>query len=245
MMGRKSLTSIVLLFAFVLSALAVSNASAFQRAYTCTPLASVKDYNDQHCVTNVGAGNGSRGHTLISTANTEIAVTNAKTAAGTTAATEWKLRGTLAGFEVEIRCTGLLGEGILTNAAASVSGTGTARFTGCTVAAPPGCSVPGGKITTEELSGTTAGQAAKTVKFAPKAGIKLATVPIGGTGCAIPENNYPVTGSLIASESGATLTVTHAAITTQGTVVMGGVISGVEGAATFSMAGGGEPITLT
>jgi len=59
-----------------------------------------------------------------------------------------------------------------------------------------------------------------------------------------PDGSYPVTGSLIAKTSGATLTTKHEDITTQNTLKFGGVKAGVVGAATISMEGG-EPITLT
>jgi hypothetical protein len=248
MIGRRSVIGLAVLCALVVSAFSAAGASAEQRAYTCTPEAPVKDYAsaDQHCVTNIGSGGG-RGHILISTAGTKVTGTNEKTASGTTTHEPWKLKGALAGVITEIQCTHLSGTGNLTNAAASVTGEGVATFTECVVNKPsPVCEIPGGTIPTENLTATTAGQAANTVRISPKApATKFTAIPIKNCPMGVPpDGSYPVTGSLIAKTSGATLSTKHEDITTQNTLKFGGVKAGVVGAATISMEGG-EPITLT
>lgn len=49
-----------------------------------------------------------------------------------------KLKGALAGVVTEIQCTTVEGTGSLTNAASSATGTGTLKFSGCTVTKPEG-----------------------------------------------------------------------------------------------------------
>jgi hypothetical protein len=242
MSGRKSVIGLAALFALVLCAFAAANASAAQRAWTCAPTGS--GYSDAHCVTATGTG-----FSAVEIANgtaTKITGTNAKTASGTTAAEVSKLKGTISGLETEVQCTGLNGSGELTNAAESVSGTGTINYTTCTVTKPAGreCKVKNGTVTTNLLKATTVGQAANKLKFEPNTGTEFAKVPIEGClNNKPPAAEYPVSGSLIANTSGATTTTTHAEITTQGTLTFGGNASGIEGALTISMEGG-NPIFL-
>jgi hypothetical protein len=177
---------------------------------------------------------------------TSVSGTNAKTASATAAATVQKLKGALSGVVTEIQCTGSSGSGSLTNAAESVSSTGVIEFSGCSVTAPAGkgCVVTGGKITTKELASTTVGQAAGKLKVSPASGTEFATVSISSCSIAALNNSFPITGSFVASISGATITTTHEGITTQNTLKFGGVKAGIEGATTTSMTLG-DPITYT
>jgi hypothetical protein len=245
MIGRKSVIGIAVLCALAVSAFAAASASAEQRAYTCDSSAAVKEFKDAHCLTKVESG-ATVGHTLLPETSTAITGTNANTTEETKAAAVSKLLGALSGVVTEVQCTTLGGTGSLTNAAASVSGTGTIEYTGCTVTKPAGkgCVVTGGAVTTKELSATTAGQAANKLKFTPKEGTEFATVPIEKCETASLNNKFPVTGSLIADTSGATTTTTHAGVTTQNTLKFGGVKAGIEGALTISTSGG-SPVTLT
>ena len=170
----------------------------------------------------------------------------AKTASETTAASVAKLKGALSGVVTEVQCTTVGGSGELTNSAASVSGTGTIEYTGCTVTLPAGkgCKVTGGAVTTKNLAATTSGQGKNEVKFTPNEGTEFASIPIEGCSNEALNNTFPVTGSLVATATGATLSTTHAGVTAQNTLKFGGVKAGLEGTITISMKEG-NPITLT
>lgn len=247
MSGRMPRIGIGVLCALVLAAVATASASAEQRAYTCTTTASIHDYNDEHCVTNLGGDTGSRGHTLISATNTQFVVTNEETSAGTVTRQPFKFKGTLAGTTVEVECVEAEGEGKLNNAGASVSITELIiNYLKCKVTAPINkkCEVTGGTINTSKLTATTAGQPAGSLNFFSEAA-QIASIPLSNCEKGVPPpGNYPLTGSYVATVSGATASVTEAGVTTQGTLKMGGVKAGLEGSLTMKMKEG-SPIVLT
>jgi hypothetical protein len=223
----------------------LTSAVAEQRAYTCSKSASSKEFSDAHCATKSA---GEYGHTLISEENTKWTATSEKTASGTTAAETAKLKGQLSGIATEVQCTSSHGTGTLTNSVTSASGSGTIKYTGCTVTVPSGkgCKVEGGAITTETLSATTAGQTTGTLKLSPKSpATRFALVSIEGCTEGLPADGfYPITGSAVAELSGATIKLTHANTTTQNTLKFGGVKAGIEGSLTLSKEGG-DPIAFT
>lgn len=264
MVGYKSLIGICMAVVLAFSAFAAVTASAEQRAYTCLKGAGLKDFADRHCVTNVGAGKGTRGHTLITEAGTKITGSNFSTATETTTAARSRLKGELFAIVTEVQCEGVNTTGELTNAAASVSGMGTIAYTQCAVYLPEktGCVVKGGGITTKELLVTTEGQAAGTLLIKPSEGTEIARFEIEGCiESALVLNNRPIiiSGSFIASTSGATVTTTHEGTTAQNTLkwsITGKPVSrvvGLEGALTMRKEGEqleeegipGIPITLT
>jgi hypothetical protein len=251
MIGRKSVLGILALCALAFSAFAAPNASAEQRAFTCTKAAKTKTFHDAHCLDSKTTP-FEYGHELIAEGvETEITATSAKTAAGTTAGEVSKLKGALSGVVTEVQCKTVHGIGHLKNGPSSVSGTGILTYSECEVTLPAGkgCKVTGGKVETKNLAATTAGQAANQLLFKPNAGTEFASIPIEG--CSIPalNNTFPVTGELTATTSGATTTTKHETITTQNKLKFGGVKAGLEGAITISMneAGNkpGEAIVLT
>lgn len=215
-----------------------ANASGEQRAYTCGKSAATLNYTDGHCTT---SGAGAFGSTLIGAAGTKISATNEKTAAGTTAVTLSRLKGKIGVFVTEIQCQKASASGELTNAAKSVTGTGTITYSSCTVTLPAekGCFVKGGfAVTTKTLTLTTVGQAANKIEIAPKEGTEIATIEFEG--CSNPSlNNEPfrLTGRLVANTSGATLTTGEVSITEQGSLKWGpgNPVAGLEGALTFSV----------
>jgi len=244
MIGRRSIIGIAVLCAAAFSAIAVANASAAQRAWSCQNIGV--SYKDPHCTTFVGTGGSfSRINNIENGKATKITGTNAKTASETTAAAPSILKGALSGVETELQCTGLSGTGELTNAEASVSGTGVITYTGCSVTKPSGkgCKVNEAKVVTKKLAATTVGQAANNLKFTPNEGTEFASIKIESCSNEALNNTFPVTGSLVATTSGATTTTTHAGITTQNTLKFGGVKAGLEGSLTISMEGG-DPIVL-
>ena len=250
MIGRRSVIGISVLFALALCAFGAVGASAAQRAVLCSANteSGKEQFSDAHCKT---AATGAVGFKHVEIANgtpTAISGTNAKTASGTAAAAPSKLKGTLAGVETEVECTSTTGTGTLTNSATFVSGTGTITYGGCKVTKPAGqgCVVTSpGTITTETLAATTESLAANEVKFKPNSGTKFATVPISGCETVSLNNNFPVTGSLIATASGATLTTTTAGVEGQNTLKFGGNKAGLEGSLTISNSAGTSAISLT
>jgi len=253
MSRRKSVIGIAVLFALVVSAFAASSASAEDRAYTCEPVASGSHQfasGDAHCVTpSAGTGAGFN-HKLI-TETIDITGSNANTASGTTAAEASILKGTLSGLETELKCTtvknGEVETNSLTNGTTSVSGQGVIVYSGCVVEKPAGrgCKVTNGTVTTKLLSATTVGQTGTNLKFTPKTGTEFAGVSLEGClNNKPPTAVYPVSGSLVASTSGATTTTTEAGITSQGTLTFGGNAAGLGGAITISKKSG-NPISLT
>jgi hypothetical protein len=228
--------------ALVLCGLFVASAQAEQRSSTCVPEAGA--YSDAHCVNKTGSG----GFNLVEiSSGTEIntTATNAKTASETKAAAPEKMRGALSGVEVEFECASASGTGTLLNGTTSSTATGTLTYSDCIVTKPAGrgCAIKGGSVTTNKLKSTTAGQTGANVKVEPASGTELGSVPLEG--CLAnkpPSANYPATGSFVASTSGATQTTTEAAITAQGTFLLGGNLVGAEGALTISKSGG-NPIT--
>lgn len=152
----------------------------------------------------------------------------------TTSSAVSKLRGAVSRIETEVQCTIVEGLGKATNAAASVSGTGTLEYSGCTVTKPAGkgCVVSGGRVNTKKLAATTVGQAANTVRFTPFEGTEFASIKIESCSVGVLNNTFPVTGSLVATATGATLSTTHTGVTAQNTLEFGGVKAGLEGAIT-------------
>jgi hypothetical protein len=256
MNGRRSVIGLAMVCALVLSAFAATSAFAGGKLVLCAENAGAKNFgvNDKHCTTNIGAGNGVRGHEPVN-AGVVLAMifSNANTASGTTAAEPAKLKGKISGITTEVQCTTLSGEGEMSNSKTETFASGTAaiEFSGCTVTLPAGrgCSVgSGGVIKTNPLAVTTAGLTnSNEIKIEPGSGeTEFASVPIEG--CkenAPPAANYPVTGSLVTTMVGATMTPTHALITALGSFFFGGNVAGIQGAATVKVFGSLAPVGLT
>jgi hypothetical protein len=245
MIGRKSVVTISVLCALAFAALAAANASAAQRAYACEE-GGAHQWEDEHCLV-PNTTTGAFHHQLLPTSATNITVTNARTISGTTAAAVQKLRGTLVGVQAEVQCTGVAGTGSLANAAASVTGTGTLTYSGCTVTQPPGkgCVVTGGSVPTNTLEATTVGQTAGHVLIEPVNGFILATVPISKCSTAALNNIWPVEGSLVAKTNGATATTTHEEVTVWEEFFWGIEEAGLEGAVTINTEIGENGVVLT
>jgi hypothetical protein len=238
MIGRRSIIGAFVLCAFALSAFGAAGAQAEGRYYMCekNEAAGKEQFSDAHCVV-AAEGNGGFKHVEITNGTfQEYVATNAKTAKETTAAQPTTLKSTLAGVETEIECTGSSGEGKVINAETSASGTGTLAYTGCTVTKPAGkgCKITEGGFKTEPLASTTAGQPANSIKVSPKSGETFVTIPISGCSIEALNNKFPVTGSVVTTASGATVTSTEAAVTALGTLKLGGTKAGIGGAQTVS-----------
>lgn len=242
---RRSTSAIAVLCALALSAFAADSAAAEQRAYVCALGGS--GFSDAHC--NVKGG-FLYGHELIESP-TLVVGSNLNTANSTSTAATSNLRGQIAGVITEIRCTEVGASGSISNEAfveTWAEGIIGITYGGCSVTAPGGrgCLVEGGKITTSTLAPTTRFQAAGNVKIVPFIGTELASVRIKGcAGEAPPAGKYPVTGSFVASASGATLTTTHAKVTEQNTLKFAGAKAGIEGALTLEEEFSGDGIAFT
>lgn len=237
MIGYKSLLAVCMLCALVLSAFGAANAAAEPRAYLCYEGASTKDFSDAHCL-NKATPPSKFGHGFIGEPSASVGVTNGDTASGTTASTPATLRSTIAGVEVEVRCTTAGGMGLLTNEETYVKASGTIEYTSCTVAKPAGkgCAVKGGAITTNELALSNLGQGAGSIKLSPVSGTEFASVVIEKCSVEPLNGTFPVAGSLIATMTGATVTTSEAGLTAQGTLKLGGSKAGLESALTVKKA---------
>lgn len=226
----RSTIAFSVLCAFAFSALVAQSAVAEQKAFTCASVGPGQ-FSDAHCL-NAEPG-GPYSHTEILN-SVLFSATNANTAEATTSSAVSKLRGAISGVVTEVQCTIVEGLGKATNAAASVSGTGTLEYSGCTVTQPAGkgCVVSGGRVNTKKLAATTVGQAANTVRFTPFEGTEFASIKIESCSVEPLNNTFSVTGSLVATATGATLSTIHTGVTAQNTLKFGGVKAGLEGAIT-------------
>jgi hypothetical protein len=217
----------------MLSAVVTSSAAAEQTAFGCGEGGSGA-FSDAHCTN--GSLGGPYSHFEIA-APLPVDATNLRTASGTTAAAVSTLKGPIGGAEFEIKCTEVEGLGEMTNAASSVTATGKLEYRECSVAKPVGssCVVTGEAVTTKELTATTNGQAANTVKVTPSAGTELATIQLENCSMSGFNKSFPINGSLVVTASGATLTSTHLAITMQGTLKIAGNKFGLEGSVTMGV----------
>jgi len=241
MTGQKSILSLCMVCALALSAFAAQGAAAATSttAVTCVAGAS-NDFSDNHCKT--ASAGGGFGHVAI-TENTNIKGSGGETI----------LRSTQSGINVELKSTSLTGTGTMANSLVGedhrASGTGVITYEGVTVKAPSGkgCEVAGGKVITNELAATTAGQGMG-LKFTPATGETFAEFTIEGCGAteALKALNgvYKTTGSVIGTPEGATTVTTHAGTTAQATLKLRGQNAGIAGALEIEGATG-TPIAAT
>lgn len=246
MTGRGTAISIATLALLAVLAFGAAGASAYQTAVTCAPGGT--QFGDAHCATE-GSGFG---HVEIAEgSSTPIVWTNERTSEETKAAAVWHQKWNFTGVSVSVTCASVGANGSLTNKRNAsgemfMSGTATVNFSSCSVTEPAGkgCVVTGTGFTTNTLAFTTEGQSAGNVKFSPNSGTTLWSIPISGCKGTTFNNTYPLTGSFVMSDNGATLTASHLAITGQGTLTANGNKAGLEGAFTVSMEEG-NPIALT
>ncbi len=267
MIGHRAVIGLALLSALLVCAFAAQSASAAfvpavnTTAFTCVPGGGKLDFKDAHCDEKVPDGTGSFGHVLIPAGETTISITNAKTANATTTAEPAVLKMVLGGVASEITATTLTGEGFILNEEIpagsknhQVTGTVTTKYTGITINKPANCTTKEIVIKAFFKGVEKGGPEANTMglEFTPDpAGTPFAIIPFAGEKCALKGKNLEITGTMIATgtpnpkekHSGATLVFTNEM--TKETLKVG------EGAAEFSakktitMAGGGNPISLT
>lgn len=240
---RNTAFGIAVLFALALGAFSAASASASgATAFTC-----VKDEGGSlfgpHCLGASTGDNTKYKHVAIEPeVQTTGTATNANTASGTTASTPAVLKSVTSGVVTTIECSEVHGEGVFENKT-TVKGTGEMfghaegklHYTGCKVTAPAGkgCVVANeGTITTNQLTGRTVGSGGSVI-IEPKEPSTFVEIKIEGCSVSALNNTFPVKGSVEAKTNGATLTSTHAEVTTQGKLTFGGQKAGLEGALTL------------
>ncbi|HEV7562552.1 MAG TPA: hypothetical protein VGO24_03540 [Solirubrobacterales bacterium] len=242
MTGRKAIAGLCLLCALAFSALAAQNANAATKGttlFTCKKTGPGGGFTQAHCKAS-DAGSGEYSHVAIAE-NTTTEIT------GTTEDTEGKptvskLGSVQAGVQEELQSKlgHILPEvgGVkswVTNTKDATTGehyfAGEAwvQYTEVTVTKPAGkgCVVKTGQVTTNKLKFTTKGQG-DFVKFEPAAGEVFTEFEIEGCSIAALNGLYALKGSIKAERDGATLILTHANTTAQGTLTLRGQKMGFE-----------------
>lgn len=252
-----------LLLALLFCAFAAQSASAVPAKnttwVTCVGEAGEVDFSDSHCDKKVATGHGLFGHFAIPNGVTIVTLTNAKTASETTAAAPTILKGTVFGVKNEITCKTVSGEAELSNSEPEAKWhlpkwlSWVANLTGCTVNKPSGfgCKVKEPiqfKLTGEGVEGLGAGKNEMGMEFKPTAGEVFAEYTIEGCFMA---GTYKLTGTAIGTgtpapteqHTGATNVFTNAM--TKETLKLAGNPVELSSSATYTMANGGNPISLT
>lgn len=257
MTGLKAIFALCLFGALVSGAALATSATAATKgttAYTCRAEAGGTGFSKGHCApADAVASGASYKHVAVAeNSSTKGRASNEDTNAGTSEATSWTLKVTLAGTPLELSATAVTGEGLMENKKAAsgehyVTGTGQLTFSGVTVAKPAGkeCKVfedaaegkegTEGIVKTKELKATTEGQG-DFLKVEPKEGSTFATFVIT-CNPEVPETlqgTISVTGSMKCPTDGATLTCSHTEVTTQTTLKAKGAKAGIEGKLTVS-----------
>jgi hypothetical protein len=226
MIRRKATLGLALLCALLFSAIAVQSASAAAAtnttAFTCVKGGGTKDFKDAHCDEAVGPEKGEYGHVAIPLKETiKVALTNEKTAAGTTASTPAVLKSSLAGVTLEIQCTAANGEGTFKNEELVAKqhtggGTGTTNMTKCTVTKPAKCTVKEPialNVKGAPVEGLGAGKNEMGGEVKPIEGEIFVTITLEGAECALKGKPFEVKGTAIATGGTATQTNKHTGAT--------------------------------
>ena len=249
MIGRRSVLSLALLCAFCISAIETTTASAGPTTFDCLANPS-GTLHGPHCLS-AGPPALYSHATIAPGKEFGIVVTNENTASETTASAVSVLAGTLSGVETELQCTGVesSGEGAMENTEVGgvmgTHGTATLTYTGCTVLKPAGksCAVNESMVTTKVLFGE--GLSATELKFTPKTGETFAEITIEKCTVTSLNNTFPVTGSVVTTVSGSTVTSTVAGTKAQKTLKFGGQVAGLGGSDTVKTGGTKTPVSLT
>lgn len=249
MTRRRAIIGFCALCALLVSAFAAQGAVAATNGttlFTCSSSAAVKDFKTEHCVPSE-SGTGF-GHTEVAEKTaTKFTASNAKTNAGTTEPTSWKLKTTIAGSATETVAAGAHLVGTLENTK-EASGehmiigkeirlifTGvTEKLLGCTVTGTPGGVEV---IESKNLTATTTGQG-DAIKFTPEESNVITEYDLSGATCpwGLGEKKILI-GSFICKPSGATINCSHEEITAAGTLRMQSAVGpkvGLEGKITVT-----------
>lgn len=234
-----SALGLCLLFVLAFAVAAAEASATSTTAYTCKKEAGggPSSFKTEHCDWRDGTGEY-RHVAIANNTKTEATGGNQKTSLGTTGATGMFFHTVITGIVVELEAESVTGSGFLENkeeeAQMKTHGTGTITFNGVRVWFPSltGCKVEGEKVVSKELTAITV---AEGVKFQPKEGTLLAEFNMIGATC--PEatkGNYKVTGSVIGTPEGATISFTGSGTTAQKTLKARNVAAGLDGKGTVS-----------
>jgi len=253
MIGRKAVIGLSLLCALLICAFAAPSASAGTTAFTCVETkAKEGDFTDAHCGNQVKAGEGSYAHVTIKpNEETQISLTNEKTASETKAAQPFNFSGTLFGATIEFSCRTVSGSGTLTNEETKekvmqTTGNAIIQATKCTVTKPAKCTV-GEPFTWDTHFKTYEKEAEMGIEFTPKNGEQFGFWELLGSECTLKGMKTAIEGSFkgtiggSAKGKGATIGLTEAS--TAG-LTWGGKPYVLTGSMTPSMKEG-NPITFT
>lgn len=263
MSARKAVFGLCALCALLFSGADAQGAGAATNgttAFTCINTGNGTLWGE-HCLGS-NPGDGAKqeyGHIAIGeNEKTHAAVTNAKTASGTTASTPLILTVVIGGVMVKLKATTVTSTkgAWLENSKAESGehyshGEGKILFEGVTVVEPANCKVTSalgeGVVETEQLVSTTKGQGMN-VLFTPAVGEVFATFSIANNGgvCAAAIENIKIVGSVKAQpdEPGATISYSEIVILAEKTLRFGskfGPAAGLEGKLTTTA--GKEPET--
>jgi hypothetical protein len=189
-----------------------------------------------HCVAGTPTSGNAYKHVGFTSQTTGTA-TNANTKEETKASKAALLEATIAEFKTEIECTEVHGEVLINNRIADEEMyahlTGGLTYKGCKLLKPQPtkCSTPA-TYSTKELTGTTQEQWDRTIVAPIIPEGRISTLVISGAECPI-AGEYPVTGSIKTTISGATVESVAATVTSQETLSVGGQKAGLEGALTL------------
>lgn len=244
MIQRRFLVALALLCAIVTSSVSVAGASATE-AVECSSSASKLDKFGAHCLPVPEGKTANFGHVGLSAGSHEITATNANTASETTAAAVSLLAGVISGVSIEIQCTGVSGTGSMQNVGGQASGTGVLTYSGCTINKPAGkgCVVNGNSITTNSIAAESEG--ASTLKLKPASGELFASIQFEKCSVEALNRIFPVSGTMKATVTGATVTSTEAGVTEQNTLKLAGNKAAIGGALTIKSAASGNGLALT
>jgi hypothetical protein len=236
MIGRRAMAGLSLLCALLVCAFAAPSASAGTTAFTCVEKAKEGDFTDAHCGKQVKAGEGSFAHAAIeANKETEISLSNEKTASETKEAQPFNFSGTLSGITVGFSCSTVSGSGTLTNEESKekvmqTTGNAIIQATKCTVSKPAKCTV-GEPFTWDTHFKTYEKGAEMGIEFTPKNGEQFGFWEMLGSECTLKGMKIAIEGSFKGTLGG----------TTEGK----GATIGLTEASTANLTWGGKPYVLT
>lgn len=259
----RTIVGLCMLCALAIGAFAAQGAVAATKgttAFTCKKKneAGGAGFSKAHCKSGDATASGAAyEHVAFAEGiTTELTGSNEKTGSNTESTTPVRLRNAQAGVDYEIEAGRVSGVGSVTNAKDPVTGehyvhgVAVVSFEEVVVTKPSGkgCTVKGGKITSNELKATTKGQG-DFLHFEPATGSAMTSYELEGCSVVALNGVQEVTGSISCPVDGATVTCTHSATTALGTLKERGFKSGIEGTMTLSARekGAGEytPLSVT
>jgi hypothetical protein len=230
--------------ALIVCAAFAQGANGAATTYTCVKNEGAKDYSDSLCKNGVAPGTGEYGHFGI-VANTPTKISGESIGNVILKATTGGVAAVFTATGVAVEPVGVGEPAFIENKAPGgvmeATGEVILKLTGAT--ANHNCTVVGGAITTKRLIVHTL--APNELKFEQKvAGGEFAAFGLAGAACLLPKA-WTITGTVIGTISGATISFTHVGTTGQGTLfAQGTILAGLEGTLVFK-GENGNPLAFT